>query len=70
MARPGSITITSAADVSTQAVSAGFITAASAANAGRVPAHSAKSVVTAINMNKHEAFQNLKTIAHKPFLVR
>jgi hypothetical protein len=61
--------MTSAADMSTQAVSAGFSTAGSAANAGRVQAHSVKRVIAAIGISKPEDFRNIKTIAHKPFLV-
>jgi hypothetical protein len=55
--------------MSTQAVSAGFSTAGSAANAGRVQAHSVKRVIAAIGISKPEDFRNIKTIAHKPFLV-
>jgi hypothetical protein len=62
--------MTRAAEVSTQAVSAGFIAGgASAANAGRSHAHSVKKVVEAISISKIEVFRNIKTIAHKPFPV-
>jgi hypothetical protein len=61
--------MTSAADVSTQAVSAGFIAVASAANAGRVQAHSVKRVIAAMGISTPVVFLNVKNIAHKPFLV-
>jgi hypothetical protein len=61
--------MTRAADVSTQAVSAGFITVASAAKAGRVHTHSDKNVAAIIHVSKHAVFRNLRAIAHMPFLV-
>jgi hypothetical protein len=59
--------MTRAADVSTQAVSAGFITAGSAANAWLLPTHNSKRVIVIINVSKPEVFPNFKAIAHQTF---
>jgi hypothetical protein len=61
--------MTKAADMSTQAVSAGFIVVASAAKAGRVHTHSDKNVIAIDHASKPAVFRNLKVIAHMPFLL-
>jgi hypothetical protein len=60
--------MTSAAEMSTHAVSAGFATPGWAAIAGRAHMSRDKNVKTIVDERKHAPFANLKRIAKTPHL--